>query len=227
MKPCPLHIKCECCFAQFYTSTKWHFTYVLLFFILILAAFPAEMCVWAPLKWQDTLKLQRSAALMLGAAQGLADSAIHVFVSSAESLLSVSFASLCTFRFVSLPAFFRTRAWTCIYVLPKCRWIILSFSRVAVWGSLCVMSMRWGLYEIEESLWTPNPPPPYGAEQLWCLSVHTSIHFNCQESWLMDSHYYLLHGLSVGLNTLICNKVWDHTDPWPWDWPHKAENMWP
>lgn len=28
------------------------------------------------------------------------------------------------------------------------------------------------------------------------------------------------------LNTLICNKIWDLTNPWPWDWPDNAELDW-
>lgn len=185
-----------------------------------------EMCVWAPLKWQETFRLQSSAALTLSAAQGLADSdtmclcLLQKAYFLSQFVVGVYVWSLCIFGFVSLPAFSWTRACTCICVLPKCGWIIPSFSCTAVWGpSVCHVYVLESLCNWREPL---KAPRHMESCSFGCLSVHTSIHFNCPELWLMDSHYYLLHGLSVGLNTLICNKVWDRADPWPWDWLHKA-----
>lgn len=162
MKPSPLHIKYDSCFHtalihQGVVFVTW-------------ATFSLKMYVWAPQKWQDTFRLQRSAALARRAALPLADSDMIGLGLQQKAYFLSRFAvvvyvwSLCIFGFVSLPAIFWTRACLCICVLLNPGWFIPSFSGGAVWGPPSVMSMRSGLYVIEESLWKP---PPYGAEQLW------------------------------------------------------------
>lgn len=154
----------------------------------------------------------------------------RVFVSSAESLFSVLVCGRCV---CVKPLYFRVCVSaslfldTCVNVhmcVTKMSMNIFVFLSHCCLGPLCVMSMLGSLCNWREPLQAPRHME---LSSFGCLSVHISIHFNCPESWLMDSHYYLLHGLSVGLNTLICNKLWDRADPWLWDWPHKAKNMWP
>lgn len=181
MKPCPVHIKRDCCFAQFYTAIIRQSGVLCmrhcLFFILILAVFPPEMYVWVPLKCQDTFRLQSSGALMLSAAQSLADSDTMYLCLWQKAYFLSRFAvgvyvwSLCIFGFVSLSAFFSTHSCRCICVrayMSKCGWIILSFSRIAVWGPLCVMSMHRGLYVIEERVGRPHHMEP---SSFGCLSL--------------------------------------------------------
>lgn len=112
----------------------------------------------------------------------------------------------------------------CIHVcvLLTTVWFIPSFSGVAVWGPLCVMPMRRGLYVIEVGLW--KPPAIWSPAALdVCLSIRQFLLIaQSQDSVPWLSIEWILHRL----NTLICNKVWDLTNPWPWDWPDNAELVW-
>lgn len=161
MKPSPLHIKCECCFALFHPALIQHGG-----IFVTCATFSLKMYAWAPQKWHYTFRLQRSAALAQSAAMPLAMIGLGLLQKAyflSRFAVVVYVWSLCIFGFVSLPASFWTRACLCICVLLNPGWFIPSFSGGAVWGPSSVMSMRSGLYVIEESLWKP---PPYGAEQL-------------------------------------------------------------
>lgn len=162
MEPSPLHIKCGCCFALFHTALIQQGG-----IFVTCATFSLKNYVWAPQKWQDTFRLQRSAALAQSAALPLADSDMIGLGLLRKAYFLSRFAvvvyvwSLCIFGFVPLPASFWTCACLCICVLLNPGWFIPSFSGSAVWGPPSVMSMRNGFYVIEESLWKP---PPYGAE---------------------------------------------------------------
>lgn len=104
-------------------------------------------------------------------------------------------------------------------VLLTAVWFIPSFSGVAVWGPLCVMPMRRGLYVIEVGLW--KPPAIWTPAALdVCLSIRQFLLIaQSQDSVQWLSIKWFLHRL----NTLISNKAWDRTNPWPWDWPDNAE----
>lgn len=127
---------------------------------------------------------------------------------------------LCILGAMSLPVHFC--ACVCVCVLLTAVWFIPSFSGVAVWGPLCVIPMRRGLYVIEVGLW--KPPAIWTPAALdVCLSIRQFLLIaQSPDSVPSLSIEWFLHRL----NTLICNKVWDFTNPWPRDWPDNAELGW-
>lgn len=84
------------------------------------------------------------------------------------------------------------------------------------------MPMHRGLYVIAVGLWKPPAIWTPAALDL-CLSIR-QLHLIAQSlgSLLQLSIEWLLYRL----NALICNKAWDLTGPWPWDWPDNAELGW-
>lgn len=103
-----------------------------------------------------------------------------------------------------------------VCVLLTAAWSIPWFSSVAVCGSLCVMPMHRGLYVIAVGLW--KPPAIWTPVALdLCLSIRQLLLIAQSQ----DSVLWLR--ILYRLNTLICNKIWDLNNPWPWDWPDNAE----
>lgn len=113
---------------------------------------------------------------------------------------------------------------TCVYVcvLLTTLWFIPSFSAVAVWGPQYVMPVHRGLYVIETGLWKPPAIWRPAASDV-CTSIHQFLLI--AQSW--DSVPWLSIGFILHrLNTLICNNVWDLSNPGPSDWPDNAELDW-
>lgn len=180
-----------CSVLYLYHLAKWCFMYISLFSVLILVAFSPKMCVWALPKWQDTFRLQSRAVLMLSTAQGLADldAMCLCFCRKLSFCLGLWSACMCEASvFLGLclcQPFFRTRAWTCICVLPKCRWIISPFC-CCLGPSVCHV---YASDVIEESHWSPPAIWSWAALGV-CLSIHQFILIaQSRDSWIVITIY--------------------------------------
>lgn len=109
----------------------------------------------------------------------------------------------------------------CVYVTNRCM-IYSFFLRCCCLGpSVCHANAQRSLC---------NWSGPVKAPAIWilaalddCLSIRQFLLIaQSQDSVLRLSIEWLLHRL----NTLICNKVWDLTSPWPRYWPDNAELGW-